>query len=171
MPNLDNAYSPDINNMGDVYSPTLNNTLLNQTMGQTVPLNESAMMNTMQNVEGLDRLPPDVRQQALSSLNTMPSQGVNMPLSYNLDNQPNMNDMTFNQLPTMNDIQNQNLGNMNFAPQSLQMPMMQQQQAPTVNFSQAQSVLGNLPEGYNGNIPLELAANLPMIGGGEKKKQ
>ena len=44
-------------------------------------------MNTMQNVEGLDRLPPDVRQQALSSLNTMPSQGANMPLSYNLDMQ------------------------------------------------------------------------------------
>ena len=75
----------------------------------------------------------------------------------------------FNSLPTMNDIQNQNLGNANFLPPNMQHQQYTQQQ-PTVNQNQAQNIIGNLPQGYTGDIPLELASKLPMFGGGQKKK-
>merc|ERR1711907_583978 len=118
--------------MGDAYSPVpeLDN-ILSPAMG-------------MQNVEGLSNLPPEVRKHAMSALNTIPQQqnglSTNIPMNNN-----------FNALPSMNDIQNQNLGNTNFLPPNMQQQFVQQQ--PSINSNQAQNILGNLPQGYTGDIP------------------
>ena len=115
----------------------------------------------MQNVDGLNNLPPEVRKHAMSALNTAPQPRSGLSTNISMNN-------NFNALPSMNDIQNQNFGNTNFLPPNMQQQYVQQQ--PTINQNHAQNILGNLPQGYTGDIPLELASNLPMIGGGQKKK-
>ncbi len=145
-------------NQADPYSPTPE---LDNVYSPAMSMDNLSVGNNMQNVQGLSNLPPDVRKHAMSALNTVPQHqnglSTNIPMNNN-----------FNALPTMNDIQNQNLGNTNFLPPNMQQQFVQQQ--PSINVNQAQNILGNLPQGYTGDIPLELASNLPMIGGGQKKK-
>ena len=150
--NLQGAYSPTNMDM-DVYSPTING------MGQ----NNMNFANPSQ-VEGLNQIPLHMRNDVLSSLNN-----IQMPQNPN----PTMN-MGYQNLPTMQEIQANGLGNImqpNMQMQMpMQMPMQQQQQQPTISQNDAQNILSQLPEGYSGSIPMDMANNLPMIGGGEKKK-
>ena len=153
MGEINNPYSPTLNEINQPYSPRINTNNVfspNQVLTPT---------NSIQNVDGLDNLPPSMRQHALSGLNNMNGQSN----TFLTNNQDNMQNMQYNNLPTMNEIQNQQMGNLNM------MPNMNNNQ-PMINTNNANNILGNLPEGYSGNIPLELTSNLPMIGGGQKKK-
>ena len=145
--NLQGAYSPTNMDM-DVYSPTING----------IDQNNMNFTNQSQ-VEGLNQIPLHMRNDVLSSLNKM-----QMPQN------PTMNmNMGYQNLPTMQEIQANGLGNI--MQPNMQMPMSMQMQQPTINQTDAQNILSQLPEGYSGSIPMDIANSLPMIGGGEKKKQ
>jgi hypothetical protein len=147
--NLEGAYSPTNLNM-DAYSPVMN--------GNDVGMN----ITNPNQVEGLNQIPLHMRNDVLSSLNNIQMPQNQMPQNQN---------MNYSKLPTMQEIQNNGLGNLMQQNLPMQMNMPMQSQQPTMNQNAAQNILSQLPEGYSGSIPLELANNLPMIGGGKKKKK
>merc|ERR1711964_687154 len=109
----DAPYSPSLNNVNNAYSPQVNiNNITNSQMNNR-PLTPHGSMysltptGSMQNIEGLNNLPPNMRQHALAGINNVgyqPQPNIRLPQVNNLGD---MQQMQYNNLPTMHYIQNQ----------------------------------------------------------------